>query len=97
MAAAGGREITKYRYVPQTKMASAMPRGTTVQNASSSSEPWIAFGRSASLRRRYFRAKTRTRRKISPLKNTVTATRNRKSASTWPATVEACSGMRRSA
>ena len=70
-----------------------MAKGMTVQPISSASDPWTSAPSSVALRRRKRIMNTTIRPAMSTVKKAVMASRNSVSASTWPATVEACSGM----
>ena len=63
-----------------------------VQSSSSASDPWMATPTSVSCLRRNLMAKTATRTAISSVKNAVTATRKKYSASIVAACSEACCG-----
>jgi hypothetical protein len=57
----------------------------SVQVSSRARDPWISAGRSDSDRRRYLIAKKTSASETATVKNTVTATMKKKSASTSPA------------
>src|SRR5512132_965167 len=76
----------------QKNITIVMPSGMTVQSSSSECEPVIPAPTSVSWRRRYFTAKTTTSSAIRMVKNALTATRKKYSASTCPAYVEAAVG-----
>src|SRR5712671_1610655 len=92
---AGGLAIAKYTLAPHTKITIVIRNGMTVHVISSTIMlPWSRSPIASGERRRYFTAKYTINPAISSEKKAVIASRNRYSASTREAIVDAANGNR---